>query len=100
MTEFSRDNPVLECFRLSCSDEGCAVALGVTQISHKLYYDLLTSTGGRDLIMFWEIHSHKIEVSTVFGPSYDSFLLDNILWSLKAFLTCLISDSCFSHVIR
>ena len=55
-----------------------ALALGVTKISHKLYYDLLTSTGGRDLIMFWEIHSHKNGVSTVFGPSYDSFILDNI----------------------
>ena len=36
-----------------------ALALRVTQISHKLYYDLLTSAGGRDLIMFWENHSHE-----------------------------------------
>ena len=77
-----------------------ALALGVTKISHKLYYDLLTSTGGRDLIMFWEIHSHKNGVSTVFGPTYDSFILDNIMWRPKASLyTVLISDSCFSPVI-
>ena len=64
MAQFSRDNPVLECVRLSCCDVG--TARGVTKISHKLYQDI-TSTGGRHLIMFWEIHSH--DFSTVFGPT-------------------------------
>ena len=69
-----------------------ALALGVTKISHKLYYDLLTSTGGRDLIMFWEIHSHKNGVSTVFGPSYDS-----LLYGDPKLLTILFSS--LTHVL-
>ena len=35
MAEFYRDNPVLECIRLSCRDVG--TTWGVTKISHKLY---------------------------------------------------------------